>query len=100
MSHIAYVHQPNKSLLGTSVRAVGGVVTRWLVERSPTSWLVGCRRRILSVAGILIALAIQAGLIWLTAEMIQVAHGVMELWLELANQQLDLVSLYNSVRPK
>jgi hypothetical protein len=44
--------------------------------------------------GWLIALAVQAALILLIAELIEVAHGVMELYLDLAQQQLDLTSLY------
>lgn len=42
----------------------------------------------------LLALAIQAGLLVLVAELVEVIHGVMELYLDLAQQQLDLTSIY------
>lgn len=42
----------------------------------------------------LIALAVQAALLLLVAELIEIAHGVMELYLDLAQQQLDLTSIY------
>jgi hypothetical protein len=44
--------------------------------------------------GWLVALAVQAALLLLVAELVEVAHGVMELYLDLAQQQLDLTSLY------
>lgn len=44
----------------------------------------------------LLALAIQAGLLVLVAELVEVIHGVMNLYLDLAQQQLDLTSLYVS----
>ena len=52
--------------------------------------------RLLVGLGWLLALAIQAALLLLIAELVEVAHGVMELYLDLAQQQLDLTSLYVS----
>jgi hypothetical protein len=46
--------------------------------------------------GWLIALAVQAALLLVIAELVEVCHGVMELYLDLAQQQLDLTSLYVS----
>jgi hypothetical protein len=46
--------------------------------------------------GWVITLSVQAALILLVAELVEVAHGVMELYLDLAQQQLDLTSLYVS----
>lgn len=43
-----------------------------------------------------LALLIQAGLLVLVAELVEVIHGVMNLYLDLAQQQLDLTSLYVS----
>lgn len=99
MKHIQYTHSPVKSMAGSWLTWIR-VMLPSPVRPSPgasgrRTWC----RRLLSVAGLMFALAIQAGMLWLLAEMVQVAHGVMELWLELANQQLDLVSLYNAVRP-
>lgn len=52
--------------------------------------------RILVAIGWLIALAVQAALLLVIAELVEVVHGVMELYLDLAQQQLDLTSLYVS----
>ena len=55
---------------------------------------VPLRSRILVCIGWLLVLVIQAGLLVLIAELVEVIHGVMELYLDLAQQQLDLTSLY------
>jgi hypothetical protein len=54
------------------------------------------RARLVIGIGWLIALAVQAALLLVIAELIEVCHGVMELYLDLAQQQLDLTSLYVS----
>jgi hypothetical protein len=54
------------------------------------------RARVLVAVSWLVALAVQAALLLLVAELVEVAHGVMELYLDLAQQQLDLTSLYVS----
>ena len=99
MTRIAYTHSPNVSLVGFMTRWIQRRVL--LIPQDPQVAETRARRarRLLSVVGLLLALIIQAGLLWLLREVIGVAHGLMELWLQLANQQLDLVSLYNSVRP-
>lgn len=50
--------------------------------------------RILVATGWLIALAVQAALLLVVAELVEICHGVIELYLDLAQQQLDLTSLY------
>lgn len=62
------------------------------VAAGPALW----GSRILVGVGWVIALAIQAGLLVLVAELVEVIHGVMDLYLDLAQQQLDLTSLYVS----
>jgi hypothetical protein len=52
------------------------------------------RGRLLVAIGWLIVLVIQSALLVLIAELVEVTHGVMELYLDLAQQQLDLTSLY------
>lgn len=96
MKHLPYGHTVNKSLVET---LVGGV--RQMLPASLRSPKLGAtsapwRSRILIGVGWLIALAVQAALLLLVAELIEVAHGVMELYLDLAQQQLDLTSLYVS----
>lgn len=56
----------------------------------PVPW----HSRLLVALGWLLALAIQAALLILVSELVEVCHGVMELYLDLAQQQLDLTSLY------
>lgn len=52
------------------------------------------RSRLVVAIGWLVTLAIQAALLILIAELVEVCHGVMELYLDLAQQQLDLTSIY------
>lgn len=100
MTHLAYVHSPNVSLVGA--------MTSWIRHILPVSLLDPPKetprrvwpRRICMLVGWLLAVSVQFGLLWLVSELVSVAHGLMELWLELANQQLDLVSIYNAVREK
>ena len=94
MKHLAYEHIPNRTLVET----MGAAIRRMLPDplrspklgAGPAPW----RSRILVGVGWLITLAVQAALILLVAELVEVAHGVMELYLDLAQQQLDLTSLY------
>lgn len=51
-------------------------------------------RRVAVLLVWVLALAIQAGLLVLVAELVEVIHGVMGLYLDLARQQLDLTSIY------
>ena len=99
MTHIAYTHSPNVSLVGAMTSWIRHILPVTLID--PPSETRGrvWPRRLLICLGWLIAVATQFGLLWLLREVISVAHGLMELWLQLANQQLDLVSLYNAVRP-
>lgn len=99
MTHLAYVHSINRSLAETMFEGIRRVLVRPAPIPPGPAGRTSCRRRVITVGAYVLALIIQAALLWLLAEMVQLAHGVMELWLELANQQLDLVSLYNSVRP-
>lgn len=94
MKHLSYVHTHNRSLVET----LTGGLARVLVARLSGSPVKPGRRqlghRLLVSVCWLLALAIQAGLLVLVAELVEVIHGVMELYLDLAQQQLDLTSLY------
>lgn len=96
MKHIAYRHTPVRSLAETML----GGIRRWLPSRLRSPKLEGgrghLRSRVLVGISWLVALAVQAALLLLIAELVEVAHGVMELYLDLAQQQLDLTSLYVS----
>lgn len=96
MKHLAYKHTPNRTLVET----MGAVIRRMLPGPLQFPRVVAGRvpwtSRVLVGIGWLLVLVIQAGLLVLIAELVEVIHGVMELYLDLAQQQLDLTSLYVS----
>lgn len=94
MKHLEYRHSVNRSLVETLGHWVRGMLPGAL--RSPNASAPGhhIRSRVLVAVGWLVVLVVQAALILLVAELVEVAHGVMELYLDLAQQQLDLTSLY------
>ena len=96
MKHLAYHHTPNRTLVET----MGSAIRKMLPAPLKFPRIVGGRvplsSRILVAAGWLLVLIIQAGLLVLIAELVEVIHGVMDLYLDLAQQQLDLTSLYVS----
>jgi hypothetical protein len=94
MRHLAYVHTRNRTLAETMLGAIRRALPPAL--RSPNVRAGGpqWKGRLIVAVGWLIALAVQAALLLVIAELIEVCHGVMELYLDLAQQQLDLTSLY------
>lgn len=100
MTHLLYTHQPSVPLVVA--------MTSWIRQILPvrnTSPIGAVPRRVWPrrlciIIGWLVAVVVQFALLWLVAELVELAHGLMELWLELARQQLDLVSIYNAVRPE
>lgn len=94
MKHLAYVHTPNRTLVETMGAAIRRMLPGPLRFPQVKAGPGHVRARILVGIGWLITLAVQAALILLVAELVEVAHGVMELYLDLAQQQLDLTSLY------
>jgi hypothetical protein len=94
MKHLPYTHTQQRTL----VEIMGIGIRRLLPGPLRFPQVVGGRTtlpsRLLVCAGWLIVLVVQAALILLVAELVEVAHGVMELYLDLAQQQLDLTSLY------
>jgi len=99
MTHLLYTHAPNVSILGAMTSWIRQALPVQLLDPPSETRRRVWPRRLLICLGWFIAVTTQFGLLWLLREVIAVAHGLMELWLQLANQQLDLVSLYNSVRP-
>lgn len=96
MKHLPYNHSVNRSLAET----LGSLARRMLpgpLRVPPTrAGRVSLRSRLLVTFGWLLTFAIQAALLVLLAELVEVIHGVMSLYLDLAQQQLDLTSLYVS----
>ena len=96
MKHLPYSHSVNRTLAVETVRWIRSVLPGPFQFPQVRSGPGSVRARILVGLGWLIALAVQAALILVIAELIEVCHGVMELYLDLAQQQLDLTSLYVS----
>jgi hypothetical protein len=94
MKHLPYGHTPNKSLAVTLLMGVRRMLPGPLRFPQVAAGPGPIRSRVLVCVGWLIVLIVQAALLVLIAELIEVAHGVMELYLDLAQQQLDLTSLY------
>lgn len=96
MKHLAYQHTPNRTLVETMGRLIRRVLPGPLRVPPNTAGPVRLRSRLLVGLGWVLTLAIQAALLVLLAELVEVIHGVMNLYLDLAQQQLDLTSLYVS----
>lgn len=94
MKHLAYIHTPNRTLVETMGAAIRRMLPGPLRFPQVVEGRIPITSRILVGIGWLIVLAIQAGLLVLVAELVEVIHGVMDLYLDLAQQQLDLTSLY------
>lgn len=94
MKHLAYVHSRNYSLVET----LGSVLRRMLpaplrnspAERRRHPWI----SRLLVCLGWVIVLVVQAALVLVVREVIELCHGVIGLYLDLAKLQLDLTSQY------
>lgn len=100
MKHLAYQHQPNVSLV---VALSGWVRGKLFGQRLPSPGGAGrtsFRSRILTCASWLIVLVVQAALILVVREVIELCHGVIGLYLDLAKLQLDLTSQYVSATSK
>lgn len=94
MKHLAYNHTPNRTLVETMGRAIRRVLPVPLRVPPNTAGPVPIRRRILYLTGWILTIAIQAALLVLLSELVEVIHGVMSLYLDLAEQQLELTHLY------
>lgn len=96
MKHLPYGHTRNRTLVETLFNGVRSVLPGPLRSPKVLAGPAPLRARLLVAFGWLVALAVQAALLVVIAELVEVCHGVMELYLDLAQQQLDLTSLYVS----
>lgn len=94
MKHIAYSHNRNRSLVETLVQPVWRVLAARLLPPMEPAGGHSWARRIVAAALLVLAIAIQAALLVLVAELVEVIHGVMELYLDLVSVQLELQSTY------
>jgi hypothetical protein len=94
MKHLAYKHTPNRTLVETMGHVIRQMLPGPLRFPQVVAGRIPWTSRVLVAIGWLLVLVIQAGLLVLIAELVEVIHGVMELYLDLAQQQLDLTSLY------
>jgi hypothetical protein len=96
MKHLEYSHTLNQSLAETCGRWINGMLPKRLRSPKVADTSVATRSRFLVLIGWLITLAVQAALVLLVSELVSVVHGVMSLYLDLADMQLDLTSQYVS----
>lgn len=94
MKHLPYGHTRNESLAEALFIGVRSMLPSRLRAPQGGAGRGHARSRILVAVSWAVVLVVQAALILLVAELVEVAHGVMELYLDLAQQQLDLTSLY------
>jgi hypothetical protein len=94
MKHLPYNHSVNRTLVETLGRWVRQMLPAPLKFPRIVEGRVPLGSRILVAIGWALVLIIQAGLLVLIAELVEVIHGVMSLYLDLAQQQLDLTHLY------
>ena len=101
MKHLQYSHTLNHSRAETCGWWINGMLPVRLRSPKVADTPVATRSRFLVLIGWLITLIVQAALLILVSELVAVAHGVMSLYLDLAQQQLDLTSLYvSATNPK
>lgn len=97
MKHLAYSHQVNIPLavaIATGVRRLlPGPLRAPIVPAGPGR----IRSRVLVCIGWLLVLVVQTALILVVREVIELCHGVIGLYLDLAKLQLDLTSQYAAV---
>ena len=97
MKHIAYVHASNVSILGGMTdwlrHRVVPIETTPNVARPSARW----RSRLVKALGWILVLLIQALLVIVVRDVIQLCHGVIGMYLDLAKLQLDLSSQYVAV---
>lgn len=96
MKHLPYGHSPNRTLAETLLRAIRRRVPVRMNVPPSASGREYTRGRLIVAFGWILALAVQAALLIALAELVEIIHGVMSLYLDLAQQQLDLTSLYVS----
>lgn len=101
MTHLAYNHSINRSLVET----LGSLIRRMLPSplRLPQvrAGRVPIWSRLLVCLGWILVLIIQAALVIVVRDVIVMCHGVIDLYLDLANLQLELQSTYiSSTTPK
>jgi hypothetical protein len=93
MRNLVYAHQRNVALLMAMWRWCHGLVAGWFSPDEPSGR--GTRRRrswahLIGVAVIITALVLQAVLIYVAGELIDLSISLMELWAELARKHLEL----------
>lgn len=96
MKHLAYSHRPLTPIVAETLSWIHQLLPRRLQGTGRAGGAPSWRGRLLCIIGWLLALVIQAALILVIKEVIELAHGVIGLYLDLAKLQLDLTSQYVS----
>ena len=90
MKYLRYAHEACRPLLAE----IHSRVYRWVVGRLASPRHAGRRRfntRALLVYGaVVLTLVLEAGMLWLLAELVDLCISLMELWAELAAKHLEI----------
>jgi hypothetical protein len=94
MKHLPYGHQASIPLAEALLRSIRAMLPARLRRPQFGAGRTNWKGVALCILGWLVALLIQAALLVALAELVELIHGVMNLYLDLAEQQLELTSLY------
>ena len=90
MKHLVYVHGQLRPLIAVSLEWVHGQVTHWL---SPLAGRLSLTRRRLIVmkwVAVALTLVIQAVMLFMLAELVDLCISLMEVWAELASHHIAM----------
>lgn len=90
MRYLRYAHEACRPLLAEITRRV----YQWIAGRLPPPGWAGRRplrwRRLLVCSAVVLTLVLEAGMLWLLAELVDLCISLMELWAELAAKHLEI----------
>lgn len=90
MRYLRYAHEACRPLLAEISRRV----YQWVVGRLASPRLAGRLslpwRRLLVYGAVVLTLVLEAGMLWMLAELVELCISLMELWAELAAKHLAI----------
>ena len=90
MKHLVYLHQNLRPHIQVLFSWIHRQVTHWLAPLAGRLSLTRRRLIILRWAGVALTLVIQAVMLWMLAELVELCILLMEVWAELAAKHLEI----------
>ena len=90
MKHLVYLHENLRPHILVLFSWIHGQVTHWLTPLAGRLSLTRRRLIILRWAGVALTLVIQAVMLWMLAELVELCILLMEVWAELAAKHLEI----------